>query len=105
MPQRKPDPAPLLEAIRRAGGGRAAFVGDSISDTGAILTLALKDGGTVRLDHDLAARMPEEELAQALRHKAAALLGHDLADRLWAGTGALGERSATDLGRLLRADP
>jgi len=32
LPVRKPDPAPLLEAIRRAGGGRAAFVGDSITD-------------------------------------------------------------------------
>ena len=30
---RKPDPAPLLEAIARSGGGRAAFVGDSITDT------------------------------------------------------------------------
>jgi phosphoglycolate phosphatase len=30
---RKPDPAPLLEAIARAGGGAAAFVGDSITDT------------------------------------------------------------------------
>jgi phosphoglycolate phosphatase len=29
---RKPEPAPLLEAITRAGGGRAAFVGDSIVD-------------------------------------------------------------------------
>jgi phosphoglycolate phosphatase len=28
----KPDPAPLREAIARAGGGRAAFVGDSITD-------------------------------------------------------------------------
>lgn len=33
LPVRKPDPAPLLEAIARAGGGRAAFVGDSITDT------------------------------------------------------------------------
>jgi phosphoglycolate phosphatase len=32
LPTRKPDPAPLLEAIARAGGGRAAFVGDSITD-------------------------------------------------------------------------
>jgi phosphoglycolate phosphatase len=32
LPVRKPDPAPLLEAIERAGGGRAAFVGDSIVD-------------------------------------------------------------------------
>jgi phosphoglycolate phosphatase len=29
---RKPDPAPLLEAIARAGGGRAVLVGDSITD-------------------------------------------------------------------------
>jgi phosphoglycolate phosphatase len=32
LPVRKPDPAPLLEAIARAGGGRAIFVGDSITD-------------------------------------------------------------------------
>ena len=30
---RKPDPAPLLLAIDRAGGGPGAFVGDSITDT------------------------------------------------------------------------
>jgi len=29
---RKPDPAPLFEAIARAGGGRAVLVGDSITD-------------------------------------------------------------------------
>lgn len=29
---RKPDPAPLFETIARAGGGKAAFVGDSITD-------------------------------------------------------------------------
>lgn len=33
LPVRKPDPAPLREAIARAGGGRAAYVGDSITDT------------------------------------------------------------------------
>ena len=32
LPVRKPDPAPLHEAIARAGGCRAAFVGDSITD-------------------------------------------------------------------------
>jgi phosphoglycolate phosphatase len=32
LPARKPDPAPLFEAIARAGGGTAAFVGDSITD-------------------------------------------------------------------------
>ena len=29
---RKPDPAPLKEAVDRAGGGSALFVGDSITD-------------------------------------------------------------------------
>jgi phosphoglycolate phosphatase len=29
---RKPDPLPLLQAIAQSGGGRAAFVGDSIVD-------------------------------------------------------------------------
>jgi len=33
LPVRKPDPAPLFEAVARSGGGRAAFVGDSITDT------------------------------------------------------------------------
>lgn len=33
LPIRKPDPAPLFAAIAAAGGGRAAFVGDSITDT------------------------------------------------------------------------
>ena len=33
LPVRKPDPAPLFEAIARSGGGRGAFVGDSITDT------------------------------------------------------------------------
>ena len=31
----KPDPLPIQEMIRRCGGGRAAFVGDSIYDTAA----------------------------------------------------------------------
>ena len=32
LPVRKPDPAPLREAIARAGGGSAVLVGDSITD-------------------------------------------------------------------------
>jgi len=31
----KPDPAPIVEMIRRCGGGRAAFVGDSMYDVNA----------------------------------------------------------------------
>ena len=66
LPQCKPDPAPVHETIRRAGGGRAAFVGDSISDTGAAraaglpcvaLTFGYSDrpadqlGATALIDH------------------------------------------------------
>jgi phosphoglycolate phosphatase len=32
FPVKKPDPLPVREAIARAGGGRAAYVGDSIVD-------------------------------------------------------------------------
>ena len=41
LPVRKPDPAPLREAIARAGGGRAAFVGDSIVDADTARAAAL----------------------------------------------------------------
>jgi phosphoglycolate phosphatase len=66
LPQRKPDPAPVLAAIDRAGGGRAVFVGDSISDTDAAraagipcvaLTFGFSDrpadqlGATALIDH------------------------------------------------------
>lgn len=66
LPKRKPDPAPILETLARAGGGRAAFVGDSISDTDAAraagipciaLTFGYSDrpaqrlGATALIDH------------------------------------------------------
>lgn len=38
---RKPDPAPLFAAIDRAGGGRAVFVGDSITDVDTARAAAL----------------------------------------------------------------
>ena len=41
LPVKKPDPAPLFEAIARAGGGRAAFVGDSIVDADTAKAAAL----------------------------------------------------------------
>ena len=40
-PSSKPNPEPLLAMIEQAGGGRTAFVGDSISDTGAALAAGL----------------------------------------------------------------
>jgi phosphoglycolate phosphatase len=66
LPQRKPDPAPVHETIRQAGGGRAIFIGDSISDTDAAraaripcvaLTFGYSDrpadqlGATALIDH------------------------------------------------------
>jgi len=38
---RKPDPAPLREAIARAGGGRSVFVGDSITDADTARALGI----------------------------------------------------------------
>lgn len=72
---RKPDPAPLFEAIARAGGGRAAFIGDSITDTDTAraaglpciaVTFGFRDrpaedlGATLLIDHF-------DELLPALR--------------------------------------
>ena len=37
----KPDPAPIVEMVRRCGNGRAAFVGDSIYDVGAATAAAI----------------------------------------------------------------
>ena len=39
---RKPDPAPLLEAVARAGGGRAVLVGDSITDADTARAAGMK---------------------------------------------------------------
>jgi phosphoglycolate phosphatase len=57
---RKPDPAMLHEAIARAGGGRAAFVGDSITDAdtaraAAIPLIAVSFGFSDRPANELGA--------------------------------------------------
>jgi phosphoglycolate phosphatase len=59
-PSAKPNPEPLLAMVEHAGGGRAAFVGDSISDTGAaraasIPCVALTFGFTDRPPEQLGA--------------------------------------------------
>jgi len=72
---RKPDPAPLFEAIARSGGGRAAFIGDSITDTttgrnAAIPTVAVSFGFSDRPPAELGAdRLIDhfDELIPALR--------------------------------------
>jgi 2-methylcitrate dehydratase PrpD len=92
------DPA-LLDVARRV-----AVIGDpAVSDTGAELTLTLRDGRDIRVRHDLAARIAPDELARGLRRKAAALLGAATADRLWAAMRAIDELSARDIGALLRS--
>ena len=59
----KPDPAPLLLAIDRAGGGPAAFVGDSITDT----TTAQRAGlPCVALTFGFSDRPPEQLGADVL---------------------------------------
>ena len=89
----------LLDVARRVSVG-----GDgSLSDTSAVLLLTLRSGETMRLEHDLAAFVPVDELAQGLRHKASALLGRDAADRIWAMTSAPDDRSARDVAALLRS--
>ncbi|WP_294393285.1 phosphoglycolate phosphatase [uncultured Sphingomonas sp.] len=63
LPQRKPDPAPVHAAIERAGGGRAAFVGDSISDTDAARAAGIP---CVALTFGFSDRPPEQLGATAL---------------------------------------
>lgn len=63
LPVRKPDPAPLLEAITRAGGGRAAFIGDSITDTDTARNAGIP---CVAVSFGFSDRPPEELGADAL---------------------------------------
>jgi phosphoglycolate phosphatase len=63
LPVRKPDPAPLFEAIARAGGGRAAFIGDSITDTDTARNAAIP---CVAVSFGFSDRPPEQLGADAL---------------------------------------
>jgi phosphoglycolate phosphatase len=62
-PSAKPNPEPLLHMIEQAGGGRCAFVGDSISDTGAAIAANLP---CVALTFGFTDRPPGELGADAL---------------------------------------
>jgi phosphoglycolate phosphatase len=59
----KPDPKPLFAAIAQAGGGRAAFVGDSITDTNTARAAAIPCVALTFGFHD---RPPEQLGADAL---------------------------------------
>ena len=60
---RKPDPAPLFEAIARCGGGAAAYVGDSITDTDTGRNAGIP---TIAVTFGFADRPPEALGATAL---------------------------------------
>ena len=90
---------PVLFGVAR----RVEVVGDeAVSDTAAELTLTLRGGEEIRLAHDLATRIAPLDLARGLQAKAAALLGAETADRLWAATQAIDKLSAREIGALLR---
>lgn len=63
LPVRKPDPAPLFAAIAQAGGGRAAFIGDSITDTDTAIAAKIP---CVAVSFGFSDRPPEQLGADAL---------------------------------------
>lgn len=71
LPVRKPDPAPLHEAIARAGGGRAAFVGDSITDADTAQAARVP---FIAVSFGFSDRPPEQLGADALIHRYAELI-------------------------------
>jgi len=89
----------LLDVARRV-----TVEGDArVSDTATHVSLALSGGGSLEIDHDLAARLSMPTLEAGLREKARALLGDAEADRIWSGVQALEQISARDLAALLAA--
>ena len=90
------------DAALSAFAGRVEVVGDeALTDMEARGSLTLKDGTTVPIYHDLAARLPHEVLAEKLRAKARAMIG-ERADFLWDGFRDLRARSAREVGEALR---
>ena len=71
LPVRKPDPSPLREAIARAGGGRAVFVGDSITDADTAKAAGVP---FVAVSFGFSDRPPEQLGADALIHSYAELI-------------------------------
>ena len=91
LPQRKPDPAPVHEAVRRAGGGRAAFVGDSINDTDAARAAGLAGNA--------------EGMSRAVAEVGAATADVSRAsERVSAGAGAAAATADTAVGQAKAAD-
>lgn len=90
------------DAALSAFADRVEVVGDeALTDMEARGSLTLKDGTTVPIYHDLAARLPHEVLADKLRAKARAMIG-DRAGVLWDRFRDLRARSAREVGAALR---
>lgn len=91
-----------VDAALSAFAGKVQVVGDdSLSDMEARGSLTLRDGTTVSIYHDLAARLPQEMLAGKLRAKAEAMIGAQ-GVTLWTTFSDLTARSARDVGKVLR---
>lgn len=74
---------------------------ESLNDTTARVTIALKSGETISTSHDLSATIADEALEQGLRTKATGLLGGETAERMWSAVVQIENTSARDIGRLL----
>jgi 2-methylcitrate dehydratase PrpD len=86
----------------RALAGRVEVAGDdALTDMQCHVRIAFADGRHVDSAHDLAAAMPDDDLASGLRNKARGLLGEELASRLWSTAAAVERLSARDLARSL----
>lgn len=90
------------DAALSAFAARVAVVGDdAVTDLEGRGVITLTDGREIPVYHDLAARMPDEILAEKLRGKAQAMIGKEGA-ALWDTFSDLRGKSARDLGAVLR---
>lgn len=76
---------------------------ESLSDTGARVSVSLTDGRKLELFHDLASRIPADTLERGLRGKARGLLGDAAAERIWSGISGISSLSARELAGMLNA--
>jgi hypothetical protein len=58
-----------------------------MSDTAAKVRITPRSGETICAEHDLVAPMPRSERETRVRNKAAALLGNDVAEKVWKAIG------------------
>jgi hypothetical protein len=76
---------------------------EAIRETAAAIRIQCGGAPTIAAEVDLAKRLASDTLAERLRQKAAALVGHDAAEALWLEVAKLESMSASRLARNLRA--